>query len=169
VEGIHRVRPVAVGPRPLRPGPLAAVPNDEDRAEARDLADQHPDKVEELKALWMDEAERNNVLPLIDISVPALHALEYKSSIPASGQYVYYPCTTEVPEASAASTLGRSFKILAEVELTRDTIGVVAAQGSRFGGYSMFLTDTEVVFVYNFLGIPPEHASPPPNPDPVGT
>ena len=31
---------------------------DEDRAEAHDLADQHPDKVEEMKALWMEEAEK---------------------------------------------------------------------------------------------------------------
>ena len=31
---------------------------DEDRSEAHDLADEHPDKVEELKALWMEEAEK---------------------------------------------------------------------------------------------------------------
>jgi arylsulfatase len=129
---------------------------DEDRAEAHDLADEHPEKVEELKALWLEEAKRNNVLPLMDISIPELHALEFHAAIPPSGQYVYYPGTTEIPEASAASTLGRSFKILAEVELTRESAGVIVAQGSRFGGYSMFLKDGEVVFVYNFLGIPPE-------------
>ena len=31
---------------------------DEDRAEAHDLAEQHPDKLEELKALWLEEAEK---------------------------------------------------------------------------------------------------------------
>ena len=30
---------------------------DEDRAEAHDLAEQHPEKLEELKALWLEEAE----------------------------------------------------------------------------------------------------------------
>jgi len=30
------------------------------------------------------------------------------------------------------------------------------AQGSRFGGYSMFVKDGQLTFVYNFLGIPPE-------------
>ncbi len=129
---------------------------DVDRSESHDLADEFPDKLEALKALWLREAEANNVLPLMDISVPALHALEFKSTVPPSGQYSYYPGTTEVPEASAAPTLGRSFKILAEVDLTGDSQGVIVAQGSRFGGYTMFLTETEVVFVYNFLGIPPE-------------
>jgi arylsulfatase len=129
---------------------------DEDRSEAVDLAEQHPDKVEELAALWLEEAKRNNVLPLNDLSIPEFHKLEYHMAVPPSGQYVYYPDTTEIPEASGASTLGRSFKILAEVDLTRDSRGVIVAQGSRFGGYTMFLTDTEVVFVYNFLGIPPE-------------
>lgn len=39
---------------------------EEDRAEANDLTAQHPDKVKELQDLWMAEAEKNNVLPLID-------------------------------------------------------------------------------------------------------
>lgn len=37
---------------------------DVDRSEARDVADQHPEKVEELKAIWHAEAEKYNVLPL---------------------------------------------------------------------------------------------------------
>ena len=68
----------------------------------------------------------------------------------------YYPDTSEVPEASAASTLGASFKILAEVEFTKATQGVIVSQGSRFGGYTMFVKDGKLHFVYNFLGIPPE-------------
>jgi hypothetical protein len=33
---------------------------------------------------------------------------------------------------------------------------VIFAQGSRFGGYSMFVKGGKLFFVYNFLGIPPE-------------
>jgi len=33
---------------------------------------------------------------------------------------------------------------------------VIVAQGSRFGGYSMFVKDGKLTFVYNFLGMPPE-------------
>ena len=38
---------------------------DEDRAEAHDLAEQHPEKVEELKKLFWEEAERYDVFPLL--------------------------------------------------------------------------------------------------------
>ena len=129
---------------------------DTDRSEANDLAEQEPEKLKELIDLWMVEAKKNNVLPLNDLSAQKLHEMEFHAEAPASGSYSYYPGTTEVPEASAARTLGASFKALAEVSFTKDTQGVIFAQGSRFGGYSLFVKDGKVVFVYNFLGIPPE-------------
>jgi arylsulfatase len=129
---------------------------DEDRSEAIDLARQYPDKLEELKALWMEEAKRYNVLPLCDLGVFEFIKLEFHNKVPPSGTYTYYPDTTEVPEASSASTHGRSFKIFAETEFTGDSQGVIVAQGSRFGGYSLFVKEGKLTFVYNFLGIPPE-------------
>lgn len=129
---------------------------DEDRSEAVDLAAKHPEKLKELKDLWMQEAERFNVLPLNDLAILEFIKLEYHGAVPASGRYTYYPGTTEVPEASSASTHGRSFKIFAEVEFTGDSQGVIVAQGSRFGGYSLFVKGGKLFFVYNFLGIPPE-------------
>ena len=129
---------------------------EEDRAEAHDLAAKHPDKLKQLQDLWLVEAEKNNVLPLIDVGVDVIHALEFHAAPPASGRYIFYPGTTEVPEATAPRTLGSSFKALAEVEFTGDTQGVIFAQGSRFGGYSLFVKNGKVIFVYNFLGIPPE-------------
>ena len=129
---------------------------DVDRAEANDLAEKHPDKVKELAALWLEEAKKNNVLPLNDYGVVGIHSLEYKVAPPANGRYVYYPGTTEIPEASGARTLGSSFKILAEVEFTKDAKGVIVSQGSRFGGYTLFVKNGQLTFVYNFLGIPPE-------------
>src|SRR5262245_41305979 len=73
---------------------------DEDRSEANDLAAKHPDKLKELVELWREEAAKYNVLPMIDVGVAALHAMEYHATPVAGGKYVYYPGTTEVPEAS---------------------------------------------------------------------
>jgi len=129
---------------------------DEDRAEAHDLANQHPDKVKELVDLWLEEARKFNVLPLNDLSILEYRALEYLVPAPAEGRYTYYPGTSEIPEASAANTINVSYKILAEVHFTEETEGVILAQGSRFGGYSLFVKDGELRYVYNFLGIPPE-------------
>jgi arylsulfatase len=127
-----------------------------DRSESTDLAAQHPDKVKELADLWLAEAKKNHVLPIVDLGVHAVHELEFHAAPPAGGRYVYYPGTTEVSEAIAARTLGVSFKILAEVEFTGDTQGIICSQGSRFGGYALFVKAGKLVFVYNFLGVPPE-------------
>jgi Sulfatase len=129
---------------------------DEDRSEAVDLADKHPERVKELSELWLAEAKKYDVLPLNDLAILEFIKLEYHVVVPPSGRYTYYPGTTEVPEASTASTHGRSFKIFAEVEFTGDSQGVIFAQGSRFGGYSMFVKGGKLFFVYNFLGISPE-------------
>jgi arylsulfatase len=129
---------------------------DVDRSEAYDLAEKHPDKVKELAALWLAEAKKHHVLPLNDYGAVGIRSLEYKVAAPQDGRFIYYPGTTEVPEASAARTLGVSFKILAEVEFTKASQGVVVSQGSRFGGYTLFVKNGQLSFVYNFLGIPPE-------------
>ncbi|QNE34883.1 arylsulfatase [Leifsonia shinshuensis] len=128
----------------------------EDRSEAVDLAEQHPDKVEELKALWLEEAKKYDVLPLNDLGIADFIKLEYHKPVPADGRFTYYPGTTEVQEASAARTQGVSYKILAEVDFTGSSEGVIVAQGSRFGGYSLFVKNGELVWVSNFLGIPPD-------------
>ena len=134
---------------------------DEDRAEARDLAEEHPKKIEELVELWFEEAKANNVLPLNDMMVAgkdleAFLKMEFHVPVPPSGRYTYYPGTTEVPERSAANVHAVSFKALAEVDFIGESQGVIFAHGSRFGGHALFVKDGELVYVHNFLGIPPE-------------
>ena len=128
-----------------------------DRAEVHDLAAEHPDKVRELVALWYVEAGRYDVLPLDNRSLAELSAAMPVADLPPGGLYTYYPGTSELPEFDAANTRGRSYRVAASVELTDpDASGVIFAQGSRFGGHSLFLKDRKLYYVYNFLGIPPE-------------
>src|ERR1700754_178860 len=130
---------------------------DEDRSEAHDLAAEYPDKVEQLVALWYVEAGKYDVLPLDDRSVTELVAAQPEALIPPGGVYKYYPGTLEVPEFAAANTRGRSYKILAQVDIDNgDVEGVILAQGARFGGHSLFVKDRKLWYAYNFIGIPPE-------------
>jgi arylsulfatase len=72
-------------------------------------------------------------------------------------RYVYYPGTSPVPEGVAVNVRGRSYKILADVEIKdADCSGVIFAHGSRFGGHSLFIKNKKLYYVYNFLGIKPE-------------
>ena len=77
---------------------------------------------------------------------------------PPRSRYVYYPDTSPVPESTAVNIRGRSYKILADVEVTPESEGVIFAHGSRFGGHTLFIKDNRLHYVYNFLGIKPEQA-----------
>jgi arylsulfatase len=130
---------------------------DADRSESKDLAKEHPKKLEALIKTWFEEAEKNRVLPLDDRSAPELLALERPSPEPPRDTYLYYPGTAPVPEGVAVNTRGRSFKILADVEIKNaNCSGVIFAHGSRFGGHALFIKDKKLHYVYNFLGIKPE-------------
>ncbi|OHU21667.1 arylsulfatase [Mycobacteroides franklinii] len=139
---------------------------DEDRSESTNLADQHPDRLKKLIDTWFEEADKNFVLPLDDRSATELLTIERPSTEPKRNRYIYYPDTAPVPEGVAVSIRGRSYKIVADVETTRDSQGVIFAHGSRFGGHALFIRDGKLHYVYNFLGIKPEQVfiSPPLSP-----
>ncbi len=130
---------------------------DEDRSEAHDVAEQHPDRLAEMIDLWYVEAGKYDVLPLDGRTFAEIALGQPEETLPPGGMYTYYPDTTEVPEFSAANTRGRSYKVLAQVEIEdEDAAGVIFAQGARFGGHSLFVKDRSLYYVYNFIGIPPE-------------
>ncbi len=137
---------------------------DEDRSESTDLASQNPDKVKKLVADWLDEAKKNNALPLDDRTAVQQLGVERPSQEPPRDTYTYYPGTDPVPEGVAVNIRNRSYKILANVQITdANASGVIFAHGSRFGGHSLFIKDHKLYYVYNFLGIKPEQvfSSPP--------
>jgi arylsulfatase A-like enzyme len=130
---------------------------DEDRSEARDLAAEHPDMVKRLVDLWYVEAGKYDVLPLDDRTLQELALGMPEAVIPPGGVWRYYPGTAEVPEFAAANTRGRSYKILAEVQIDDGAAqGVIFAHGARFGGHSLFIKDGKLWYTYNYVGIPPE-------------
>jgi hypothetical protein len=129
---------------------------DEDRSESTDLAAEHPDKLQALIDTWFEEADTNFVLPLDDRKAPELFATPRPQAEPSRNRYVYYPGAAPVPEGVAVNIRGRSYKIIADVDITADATGVLFAHGSRFGGHALFIKERKLYYVYNFLGIKPE-------------
>jgi arylsulfatase len=130
---------------------------DADRSESTDLAKQYPDKLEALKKAWDEEARINLALPVDDRTASEILTIERPSSEAVRERYVYYPDTAPVPEGVAANVRNRSYKILANVEITdANAGGVIFAHGSRFGGHSLFIKDHKLYYVYNYLGRKPE-------------
>jgi arylsulfatase len=129
---------------------------DADRSESKDLAKENPDKLQALIKAWGEEADKNQVLPLDDRTAIEQLGTERPSDEPARDRYMYYPDTAPVPEGVAVNVRNRSYKILANVEVTASAAGVIFAHGSRFGGHALFVKDHKLHYVYNFLGIKPE-------------
>jgi arylsulfatase len=130
---------------------------DEDRSESTDLAKKYPKKLQKLIDLWFEEAEKNMVLPMDDRSAVVVLGTPRPAEEEPRERYVYYPGASPVPEGVAVNTRGRSYKIIANVEITdAKASGVIFAHGSRFGGHALYMRDGKVVYAYNFLGIKPE-------------
>jgi arylsulfatase A-like enzyme len=126
---------------------------DEDLAEAVNLADKYPDKLKALVDVWFKEADKNFVLPLDDRTAIELVSIQRPNPEPVRTRYVYYPNTEPIPEGVAVNIRGRSYKIVADVDITDKATGVIFAHGSRFGGHALFIKDRKLYYVYNFLGI----------------
>ncbi|BDX34132.1 arylsulfatase AtsA [Mycobacterium antarcticum] len=124
-----------------------------DRSQCHDLTAEHPEKLEELKALWFTEAAKYNGLPLADLGM--IETLSGWRPYLSEGRktFTYYPGTAEVGLGAAVELGGQSFTVLAEVTVdTADAEGVLYKQGAGHGGHVLFVADGRLQYVYNFLG-----------------
>jgi arylsulfatase len=118
---------------------------DTDFSESVDLADQHPEKLAELVALWWAEAERNRVLPLDDRNRSRL-SLTYWG--PPRRRWAFEAGMTRVSGYAAPAIGNRSYRITADLERAGDDDGVILSCGGRAGGYVLFVQDGRLVHEY---------------------
>jgi arylsulfatase len=131
---------------------------DEDFSEAHDLANEYPEKLKELQAVWWAEAGRYDVLPLDARSIG--RALGRPRLGPSRKRFVYYPGGSPIEAVSAVNVRNRSHTITADVEIPEGGAeGVLLSDGGRFGGYSLFVMKGRLRYSYNFLGSETYHVS----------
>jgi len=126
---------------------------DEDPSECHDLAEQEPQRLQELIQLWWAQAGQYNALPLENRDVVEILTTDRPQLTKPRSRYVYYPGTAEVPESVAPNIRNRSYTIGVQVTIdTEDAQGVLFAHGARFGGHALYLKDGKLKYVYNFVG-----------------
>ena len=81
--------------------------------------------------------------------------LDAHMPVPVRGRYTYYTNAAEAKLDSPPGSEARLFKLLAEIQVTGEAQGVICAQRSRCGSYSLFLRDDRLVFVFDVPGITP--------------
>ncbi|MFT8181134.1 sulfatase-like hydrolase/transferase, partial [Mycobacteroides chelonae] len=123
-----------------------------DRSQCHDLADAHPEKLEELKQLWFDEAAKYNGLPLADLNILETLTRWRPYLVGERKSFTYYPNTAELGIGAAVDIRGQSFSILAEVTADSGAEGVIFKQGGAHGGHVLFIQDGRLHYIYNFMG-----------------
>lgn len=123
-----------------------------DRSQCHDLADTHPDKLEELIQLWFDEAAKYNGLPLADLNILETLTRWRPYLVGERKSFTYYPNTAELGIGAAVDIRGQSFSILAEVTADSGAEGVIFKQGGAHGGHVLFIQDGKLHYIYNFMG-----------------
>jgi arylsulfatase A-like enzyme len=125
---------------------------EEDPTESHDVSAEHPDTLREMISLWWNEAERYKVLPLDGSLQPRLAVERPQTSRPRT-RYVYYPGGSVVPAFAAPPVFNRPYSIEADVEIpVGGAEGVLLAQGGDAGGYTFYLEDGRLRYVYNYVG-----------------
>lgn len=124
----------------------------EDFSQYNDLAKKMPDKLLEMQQLFTMEAAIYNVFPL-DNSAATRALTPRPSATAGKTEFVYTNAMVGIPGGTAPNTLGKSYKITAEVVLDANAEGVVVTRGGHFGGYGLYFLKGKPVFTYNFLGI----------------
>ena len=136
----------------------------EDFAETRNVAGENREKLIALIGMWYAEAGKYGVLPVDGSGVARLLAEKPLIALPRD-RYVYMPNTQSIPFGAGPRVLNRPHSITASVELPEEGAeGVLLAQGSAAGGYSLFIKDRRLHYVHNYVGRSLHGVS---SPDPV--
>jgi arylsulfatase A-like enzyme len=121
-----------------------------DFSEARDLAQEQPDRVKALAELWWAEAGRNQVLPLDDSFIGRAVAM-IPPPVPPRFRSVYRPGGGPISE-EAIPPLGGGFELTADVETRDSTAGIVCALGDWSNGWACYLLHGRPVATFNVFG-----------------
>ena len=153
---IHRAPWQAIDMPPLETDVWDLYNVREDYSLANNLADKHPDKVVEMEALFMSEAEKYHALPIDDRVIERMNAdLAGRPDIMRGRMSLtLYPGMDGMLENSFINVKNRSKTITADIEIPKGGAnGVILTQGGRFGGWSLYMQDGMPIYTYNVLGL----------------
>jgi arylsulfatase A-like enzyme len=132
---------------------------DEDFSQADNVADKYPDKVAELTTLFWSEAEKYQVLPLLG-EMAAVWG--FPKGLPDQTKFVYYNGTENISSGMIPPIYNRSYSISADLDnpghygvigLRPGVAGVIVAESSFLGGFSLYVENGHLKHTYSLLGL----------------
>jgi arylsulfatase A-like enzyme len=126
-----------------------------DWSQTHDLAAEMPEKLEELKALFMEEARKYNVLPLDDRRVERFNSDIAGRPVPVRGRsQLLFGGMGRLTENVMINVKNKSHSVTAEIAVPDGGAeGVIVAQGGAFAGWSLYTKNGRPKYCYNLFGV----------------
>jgi arylsulfatase len=143
----------AANPDPLNNQVLQLYNLDKDFSQSQNLADQHPEKVKELKKMFIEEGKKYQVFPM-DASVAGRIVAPRPNITAGRTEFVYTRPMTGLPQGESPFLLDASYTITANITVPEGGAeGMILTSGGRFGGYGFYLLKGKPVFLWNLVDL----------------
>ena len=124
-----------------------------DWTQFENVADKYPDKLNEMKRLFKEEAEKYQVLPL-DATVATRLVAPRPNITAGRTEFTYTRPLTGIPQGDSPLLLNCSYTITADIEVPAGGAeGMLLTSGGRFGGYGFYLLKGKPVFLWNLVDL----------------
>ncbi len=126
-----------------------------DWSQAHDLAAELPEKLDELKKLFMEEARKYNVLPLDDRRVERFNSdIAGRPTLIRGSSQLLFGGMRRLSENATINVKNKSHSITAELVVPDGGAeGVIVSQGGAYAGWSLYLKDGRPTYCYNLFGV----------------
>jgi len=143
----------AANPDPLNNQVLELYDLNTDFSQSQNIADKHPEKVKEMKKMFIEEAKKYQAFPL-DASVAARIVAPRPNITAGRTEFVYTRPMTGLPQGDSPMLLNSSYTITADIEVPEGGAeGIILTSGGRFAGYGFYLLKGKPVFLWNLIDL----------------
>jgi len=140
-------------PDPLNNQVLELYDLTKDYSQTQDIAAANPDKVQELKAKFIEEAKKYGVFPM-DASVAGRIVAPRPNITAGRTEFVYTQPMIGLPQGDSPGLLNASYTITADIDVPEGGAeGIMLTSGGRFGGYGFYLLEGKPVFLWNLVDL----------------
>jgi len=140
-------------PDPLNNQVLELYNLDSDFSQSANIAAEHPEKVRELRDMFVAEAKKYQVFPM-DASVAARMVAPRPNITAGRTEFVYTRPMVGLPQGDSPQLLNTSYAVTADIEVPQGGAeGMIFTSGGRFGGYGFYLLKGKPVWLWNLVDL----------------
>jgi len=143
----------AANPDPLNNQILELYDLNKDFSQSQNLADKYPDKVKELKKMFIAEGKKYQIFPM-DASVAGRIVAPRPNITAGRTEFVYTKPMVGLPQGDSPFILDSSYTFTADIEVPESGAeGMIVTSGGRFAGYGFYLLKGKPVFLWNLVDL----------------